>query len=296
MTEVIELKKIDVETLPQLYPFQMDNFYSGILKNLYLEMGYKKELYLFSPNYAILNPEYPEEVEDFLSRKTQLLDYLKLFLVKSLIKYSFLAEANSYYIEENEYTVIARFREKDGKSMRYEIKYYTNSPEDVISHYEDKIYIGRDFIKIDKFERKQCGLKEHIHSIPFEIVRLKEEFNEKIHKKDKTMNDFLKDIEESGKVFLKTGETILSDIPQNFSPETCKDLNKLKSFIDNIRSLKHYLLEIRSALNEFSSYLREKDEVDFVKYTVKFRTDVVNLINFLNFKLISKTIEAISEK
>jgi len=110
------------------------------------------------------------------------------------------------------------------------------------------------------------------------------------------MSDFLKDIEESGKVFLKTGVEILSDIPENFSPETCKDLNKLKSFIDNVRNLKHYLLEIRYALNEFSSYLREKDEVDFVKYTVKFRTDVINLINFLNFKLISKTIEVISKK
>ncbi len=297
MTEIMELKKIEVNDLPVIEKFEMDNFYKGIYKNLYLEMGYLNRLYLFSPNYAVLSPSnYPEEIEDFLSRKSDLLDYLKLLLVKNLIYYSFLAEANSYYIEENNHVVIARLREKNGREHKFEIKYYTNSPDDIISNYEDKIYIGRDFVMLSKFKRDFCGLEDHIKSVPFEITALKERFNEKIKNKDKTMIDYFQDIEESSSLFVKEGKELLSKIPPDFSPKACKDIKELKEFADSVRSMKHYLLEIRSALDEFATYLREKDEVGFVKYTVKFRRDIINLINFINYKLLSKTVESISEK
>jgi len=60
-----------------------------------------------------------------------------------------------------------------------------------------------------------------------------------------------------------------------------------------MRILKHRLLEIKEDLNELINLLRKKEELDFVRYIVKFRTDIVNLINFLNFKIIGRIVDNI---
>ncbi len=296
MPEIIELRKIKVEELAKLPDIKLEPLYEGILRELHLEMGFKRVLYLFSPFYAILYPEQiASEVEEFVSIKTELLDYLKEFLVKSLVKYSFLIEAHSYYIEQNEYTVIARFREKDAKNFKYEIKYYTNSPDNIVSYYEDKIYIGRDFVKLDEFKRSKCGLIEHIESIPFEINRLFEKAKTKLHKKDKEISNYLEDIQSIGEEFYDTGKSFLNRLPDSLIFEELKDEKLLKEISMNTRKMKHRLLEIREDLNELSTLLREKEELDFVRYIVKFKTDVVNLINYFNFKIISQVVDRISK-
>ncbi len=295
MPEIIELSKIKVEEFPSLPEFKLEPLYEGILRELHLEMGYKRVLYLFSPFYAILYPEQiASEVEDFVSNKTELLDYLKQFLIKSLVKYSFLAEAHSYYIEQNEYTIIARFREKDSKNLKYEIKYYTNSPDNIVSYYEDKIYIGRDFVKLNEFKRSKCGLTDHIESIPFEINRLFEKAKSKLHEKNKEISNYLEDIKSIGKEFYESGKMFLSTLPETLIFEELEDEKLLKEISLNTRKMKHRLLEIREDLNELSSLLRKKEEFDFVRYIVKFRTDVVNLINYFNFKIIGQVVERIS--
>ena len=293
--EIIELSKIKREDLPEIPTFKLEPLYSGILKEMYLEMGFKKVRYLFSPFYALLYPEnITPEVDEFISRKTDLLDYLKVFLVNSLVKYSFLVEAHSYYIEQNEYTLIARFREKDAKTLRYEIKYYTNSPDEIVSYYEDKIYIGRDFVKLDKFERVKCGLTDHIESISFEIERLFEKAKDKLHNKEKDIYNYLDDIKSIGEEFYNTGTNFLGNLPDALIFEELNDEKLLKEISQNSRKMKHRLLEIREDLNELSSLLREKEELDFVRYVVKFKTDIVNLINYLNFKIIGKVVDRIS--
>lgn len=294
--EIIELNKIKVEDLPKIPNIKLEPLYSGILKEMYLEMGFKKVRYLFSPFYALLYPEnIPSEVDEFISRKTELLDYLKLFLVNSLVRYSFLIEAHSYYIEQNEYTIIARFREKDAKSLKYEIKYYTNDPDDIVSYYEDKIYIGRDFVKLDRFKRIKCGLLDHIESVGFEIERLFEKAKDKLHRKEKDVYSYLDDIKAIGEEFTNTGLNFLRNLPDALIFEELKDEKLLKEISQNTRKMKHRLIEIREDLNELSSLLRKREELDFVRYVVKFRTDIVNLINYLNFKIIGQVVDRISK-
>ena len=294
--EIIELNKIKVEDLPELPELKLEPLYNGILKELYLEMGFKNVRYLFSPFYAVLYPESTApEVEEFISRKTALLDYLKLFLVNSLVKYSFLIEAHSYYIEQNEYTLIARFREKNAKDFKYEIKYYTNSPDNIVSYYEDKIYIGRDFVKLNEFKRVRCGLTEHVDSVIFEIERLFDKAKDKLHQKDKDIYNYLDDIKSIGDEFYNTGINFLGNLPDALIFEELKDEKLLKDISKNSRKMKHRLIEIREDLNELSSLLRAREELDFVRYVVKFRTDVVNLINYFNFKIIGQVVDRISK-
>ncbi len=293
MAEIKELNKIDLNKLPKIDKFKMETLYNGIYKNLHFEMGFRKILYLFSPYYAPLSPEQvPAEVEEFLDKKAPLLDYLKLFLIKSIIDYSFIVEAHSYYIEQNDYTVIARFRERNGEKSKFEIKYYTNSPDYIVNFYEDKIYIGRDFIDLSKFKRERCGLVEHIESIPFEIKRLFEKANDKLHDKDKNIMNYLNDIKNIGKEFYDRGIPFMKTLPADFNIYESSDRELLCNVSKNMRILKHRLLEIKEDLNELINLLRKKNELDFVRYIVKFRTDIVNLINFLNFKLIGRIIES----
>ena len=94
-----------------------------------------------------------------------LLDYLKEAIVQNLAVYSVLIDISSYFIEQNSFLVLARLRERDSEGRRYEIKFYTHSPKELLTHYEDKIYIGRDFIDLYTFNRKYFGVKEDIISL-----------------------------------------------------------------------------------------------------------------------------------
>jgi hypothetical protein len=294
MAEIKELNKINLNKLPQINNFRMETLYKGIYKNLHFEMGFKKILYLLSPYYTVLSPDkIPAEVEDFLNKKGDLLDYLKLFLMKNLISYSFLVEAHSYYIEQNDYTVIARFRERNGEKLKFEIKYYTNSQDHIVDFYEDKIYIGRDFINLNSITKKRCGLTEHIESIPYEINRLFEKANDKLHDKSKNIFNYLDDMKNIGKEFYGRGIAFMESIPDDFNIYADNDSEILCEVSKNMRILKHRLLEIKEDLNELINLLRKKEELDFVRYIVKFRTDIVNLINFLNFKIIGRIVDNI---
>jgi len=292
MPELQQLNDIDFKKLPKLEKKEMETLYEGIFKNLHIELGYSNVLYLFSPHYAILYPEtLPSEVLKFIKEKSKLLEFLKVFFVENLIKYSFLAEGHSYYIEQNDYTVIARIRERNFETLQYEIKYYTNSPEDIIDYYEDKIYIGRDFIKLDSLKRKKFGLKEHINSILYEIDRLIEVSANKIHDNTKDFDSYLNGIKILGDEFYKNGKEFLKIVPQNFRLSNNNDFGLLKNISHNTRNMKHRLLEIKEDLNEFATLLRENEELDFVRYVIKFKTDIVNLINYFNYKIICNIIQ-----
>ena len=81
-----------------------------------------------------------------------------------------LLDISSYFIEQNGFLVLARLRERDSEGRRYEIKFYTHSPKELLTHYEDKIYIGRDFVDLFNFNRKYFG-RQGEHHLPQGPVR-----------------------------------------------------------------------------------------------------------------------------
>ncbi|MGB8952126.1 MAG: hypothetical protein WCC06_05600 [Candidatus Aminicenantales bacterium] len=283
MNEAEELLKLNLKDLPALRSMVLDDLHQKALKNLYLELGTGAVLYLLSPSYSALSPTPNETISELINRREPLLDYLQEAIIQNLAIYSVLLEVNSYFIEQNNFLVLARLREKDSGGRRYEIKFYTHSPVELMTHYEDKIYIGRDFIDLFNFKRKHFGVKELIRSLKDQYEVLMDKAEEKL-KKPLEYKSFFQEIEESVTELNTESLTILDPLPPHldFSKLTDMDLIEINA---QYRAIKNYLIELNDEVAEFENLLRFKMEIDFVRYVTKYKKDLTNLISYFNIKI-----------
>ena len=283
MNEIEELLKLDVKDLPPLKPVLLDDLYQNTLKNLYLELGTGPVLYLLSPSYSVLTPTPNDAVTDLTTRKEGLLNHLKEYIIQNLAMYSVLIDTSSYFIEQNGFLVLARLRERDSEGRRYEIQYYTHSPQELLSHYEDKIYIGRDFIDLFNFKRKYLGVKEYIISLKGQYDRLLERVPVRM-KNPQDYRSFFQEIRESVNELHSESLLILQSLPPlvEFSKLSGKDLIEINA---QYRAINHFLIELHDEVAEFENLLRSKKEIDFVRYVTKYKKDLTNLISYFNIKI-----------
>lgn len=283
MNEVEELSKLDVEGLPALRPLVLDDLHYKVLKNLHLELGAGPVLFLLSPSYSVLNPTPNDEITDFISRRERLLDYVRECIVQNLAIYSVLLDINSYFVEQNNYLVLARLREKDSGGRRFEIKFYTNSPMELTTHYEDKIYIGRDFVDLFNFKRKYFGVKEMIISLKDQNEVLIDKAQEKL-KNPLEYKSFFQEIKELVNELRSESLLVLQSLPPylDFSKLGEKDLIDINA---QYRTINHYIIELHDEVEEFENLLHFKKENDFVRYVTKYKKDVTNLISYFNIKI-----------
>ncbi|MGZ7046038.1 MAG: hypothetical protein ACXVJK_06920, partial [Candidatus Aminicenantales bacterium] len=212
MNEIDELLKLDQAGLPELKPVLLDDLYQHVRKNLHLELGSGPVLYLISPSYSVLNPMADETILDFIARKESLLDYLKEAVVQNLAAFSVLIDVSSYFIEQNKGLVLARFRERDSEGRRFEIKFYTHSAQELTTHYEDKIYIGRDFVDLFASGRKYFGVKDSIISLKAQYEKLVARAESKL-KKPAEFNSYFQEIGESVNELHNEALLILQSLP-----------------------------------------------------------------------------------
>jgi hypothetical protein len=179
--------------------------------------------------------------------------------------------------------LLARLREKDSGGRRYEINFYTHSPMEILTHYEDKIYIGRDFVDIYNFKRKYFGIRELIASLRDQSEKLVDKAGEKL-KKPLDYKSFFQEIKESVGELNSESLSILDPLPPHldFAKLTEKDLIDINA---QYRSINHYLIELHDEVSEFENLLRFKMEIDFVRYVTKYKKDVTNLISYFNIKI-----------
>jgi len=283
MNEIDELLKLDVKTLPPLKPMLLDDLYQNALKNLHLELGSGPVLYLLSPSYSVLAPTPNDIVTELITRREAVLDYLKDAIIQNLALYSVLIDTSSYFVEQNDFLVMARLRERDSEGRRYEIKFYTHSPKDLLTHYEDKIYIGRDFVDLFNINRKYLGVKESIVSLKSQYERLVERVQPRM-KNPAEYKSFFQEIGESVNEFHTESLLILQTLPPllDFGKLSGKDLIEINA---QYRTINHYLIELHDAIAEFESVLRNKKEADFVRYVTKYKKDLTNLISYFNIKI-----------
>jgi len=283
MNEIEELGKLDVKTLPPLAPVLLDDLHHHVLKNLHLELGSGPELFLLSPSYSVLNTRPNDAVSDFLGRSEPLLDYLKESIVQNLAAYSALLDVNSYFIEQNNHLVLARLRERDSGGRRFEIKFYTHSPMELLTHYEDKIYIGRDFVDLFNFNRKYFGLKELLISLKEQTGALIDRAQEKL-KSPLEYKSFFQEIQESVNELESESTLILESLPPqiDFQKVGGKELVEINA---QYRAINHFLIELHDEVGEFENVLRYSLEKDFVRYVTKYKKDVTNLISYFNIKI-----------
>jgi len=283
MNEVEELSKLDIQSLPPLRPMVLDDLHSKALKNLHLEMGTGPVLYLLSPSYSVLHPTASEVITDFTTKKESLLDYLREYIIRNLAVYSVLLDINSYFVEQNSFLVLARLREKDSGGRRFEIKFYTNSPLELTTHYEDKIYIGRDFIDLFNFKRKHFGVKELIASVKDQNERMIDKAQEKL-KNPLEYKSFFQEIKELVAELRSESLLILQSLPPylDFAKVSDKDLIDINA---QYRTIKHYIIELHDEVEEFENLLHFHKENDFARYVTKYKKDVTNLISYFNIKI-----------
>ena len=283
MNEVEELSKLDTQSLPPLRPMVLDDLHSKAYKNLHLELGTGPVLYLLSPSYSVLHPTANEVITDFTTKKESLLDYVRECIIRNLAVYSVLLDINSYFVEQNSFLVLARLREKDSGGRRFEIKFYTNSPLDLTTHYEDKIYIGRDFIDLFSFKRKHFGVQELIVSVKDQNERMIDKAQEKL-KNPLEYKSFFQEIKELVAELRSESVLILQSLPPHldFAKVSDKDLIDINA---QYRTINHYIIELHDEVEEFENLLHFHKENDFARYVTKYKKDVTNLISYFNIKI-----------
>ncbi len=284
MNEVEELSKVDVKSLPPLRPILLNDLQQKVLKNLYIELGTGPVLYLLSPSYSVITPTPNETINDFLSRSENLLDYVKEYILQNLAVYSVLLDVNSYFAEQNNYLVLARLRERDSGGRRYEIKFYTHSPRELMTNYKDKIYIGRDFIDLFHFRRKYLGVKELVNSVKDQYEALLDKAEEKL-KEPLEYKSFFQEMKESVNELRNESLVILQSLPPylNFNKLKSKDLIEINA---QYRTINHFLIELTDEVAEFENLLWQNKENNFVRYVTKYKKDLANAISFFNIKII----------
>ncbi len=255
------------------------SLYRKVLDTFHFEFQgeVEEDKYLYSPFYTQLRGVPFPELSDFVSRNEMFLDSLKGFITTSLFVYSALIDENSYYLTNPQSIFIARLLYK--KDSRFEIKFYTHYKDELMESYEDKIYIGRDFVNLEKFDRKYLGLKKFFRSLVEQNEKIQERARHKLRYFDDYQKPFLNEIEYQVKETVDDAmeriklfpEVKLANIPKG----------KLMEVLENVIYLLNLMIELRDFTEEFEAKLRQREENDFVKYLTKFSKDVIDGIRYL---------------
>ncbi len=282
--------EVELHTLEIFKEFsnkKLDNFPEIVYSSLYRKVtetfhfefqgDEEYDKYLYSPFYTQLRGASFPELADFVGRNEAFLDSLKGFIISSLFVYSALIDENSYYLTNPQSIFIARLLYK--KENRFEIKFYTHYKDELMESYEDKIYIGRDFVNLDKFDRKYLGLKKFFRSLIEQNEKIQERAKHKLRYLEDYQKPFLDEIEYQVKETVDDAmeriklfpEAKLSTIPKA----------KLMEVLENVLYLLNLMIELRDFTEEFEAKLRQREENDFVRYLTKFSKDVIDGIRYL---------------
>jgi hypothetical protein len=283
MNEVEELTKLDIKNLPELKTRLLDDLHQNVFKHLHLELGTGPVLYLLSPSYSVISPTPNEEINDFIRKQEPTINYLKEYIIHNLTLYSVLLDVNSYFIEQNNHLVIARLKELDSGGRKYEVKFYTHSPRELITQYKDKIYIGRSFVDLFQFEKKYFGVKRHIISLKDQYEVLLDKAEEKL-KKPLEYKSFFQEIKEYVNEMKSESLDILQLLPPYLDLEKTSG-DDLIAINAHYRTINHYLIELRDEVAEFENNMWARRETSFVRYVTKYKKDLTNIISFFNIKI-----------
>ncbi len=270
-------KEYDGQRLSDFPEIVYSNLYKKAFNNFYFEFAIKEENILFSPMYTLLRGPKDAEMIDFVQANELFLDSLKKFILNSLYAYSALIEENAYYLSNPQSILIVRMLHKS--DFRFEIKFYAHYEDEVSATYKDKIYIGRDFVNLKKFERKYLGLKKYFLSLIEQNQKIQERAKQKLRYFDDYKKEYLDEID----YLTKEAATDSMERMKLFPQTALKNIQKinLQETLDHILYMQNLMLELRDFTQEFEDKLRLREENNFVKYLTKFSKDLVDGIRYL---------------
>jgi hypothetical protein len=253
------------------------NLYRKVMGSFHFEFELDEGTYLFSPYNTLLIGEHHRELLEFVSNNEAFLDSLKQFLLTSLYVYSALIEENSYYLSNPQSIMIARLLHK--RETRFEVKFYTHYDDELLTNYKDKIYIGRDFINLKKFERKYLGLKKYFLS----LIEQNDKIQDRARQKLRYFNDYKESYLDEINYLVQETVSDSMDRIEFFKQTKMADIPNanLMEVLDSILYMLNLVIELRDLTQEFDNKLRIREENDFVKYLTKFLKDLIDGIRYL---------------
>jgi hypothetical protein len=275
------------------YPaIQHNNLFKRIRDNFHFELFFKGSNMLFSPFYMPLRGEPFPELEGFLAQNEEFLDSLKDFIVNTLFVYSAVIEENANYLFNEQDIIIGRLMYRD--HFKFEVKFYSHYQDELQNAYNDKIYIGRIFIDLKKFEKDHLGLHEYFHSILDQNAKIQERALHKLRYYDEYKKPYLDEIDYLAKEVNCEAMERIKLIPRNDFKNA--PTVALVETIDNLLHIQNLMVELKDFTVEFENKLRLGEETNYVKYLFKFSKDLINDIKYLSklYYLISQKISKYS--
>ena len=276
--------------------YHLDHFQGRVLEELHLEFFFAHCRFLITPSFRYVTTgkvttQEIAQLEGILAQRQELIGELKRYLMYGLTLYSALLETNSYHIVVNDHLVIARFV---GLRDAFEVKLYTLRQEDLPARYEDKIYLGRDVLRLDRLERDHFGLRDMRHMLREQTIKLRHRLEE--HAPDRVRKalerDFLADLQELVEDFSKVAGDVLQEYPPAF-PGDELDWRTLLEMNRRFRELKHRLVEADALLQDMEKALFKKAP-HAARYVTKFRKDVTNDVNYIMLKVNGRITDAVN--
>jgi len=272
------LGKFGGKRLENVPAIQHNNLFKRIRENFHLELFLKGGHTLLSPFYTVLRGESFPELAAFLAQSEEFLDSLKDFTVATLFAYSALVEENASYLASEQDVLIARLRYRD--HGRFEVKFYSHYQDELVNAYNDKIYLGRAFIDLKKFEKEHLGLHEIFHSLLEQNSKIQERAIHKLRYFEDYKKPYLDEIDYLVKELNTEALERIGLIPR--SDLKSAPTIALVDSIDNLLLLRNLMVELKDFLVEFENKLRLGEETSYVKYLFKFSKDLTNGIEFLS--------------
>ncbi|MBN2430021.1 MAG: hypothetical protein JXQ27_01025 [Acidobacteria bacterium] len=287
MAIVHYLTTLDSHVLPSPRSIYLDDLQAKVRENLFLELPQADGSHcLFSPALSPISEDVEKRIRNLLQENSAILEYLKDRLINALVLDTAILETASYFIQQNDFLVLARLKYFKEIEKLLEIKLYTVSKRDITVHYSDKIYIGRLFLNMEQTELHYNGLNLYVLSLMDQYANLKNKSKTHLNNPKRYRNYFVEINELISDV---VGEVIrsLDAVPPVFEPVkwSADELVRIKACY---RSIVHLILELSDEVSEFENVLRFNREDRFARYVTKYRKDLKNIIHQLNFNVLAK--------
>jgi hypothetical protein len=293
LTAINERASID---LPDL---GMDEFQIEVLKRLHLEFFFAHCRVLVTPHlaYTATGPTEPGEedaLKAILRERQERIEQMKRYLLYNLSLYSGLLEANSYSIALNNHLLISRFVHFKAHPGVYEVKLYTHSQEDLVAHYSDKIYLGRDFVSFDHLVRDHFGIAYIRDSLRQQVDKLKARIASRSSGDERAAleSELIPEVEQSLGELSEQADALVARCPPRISAEGISR-EQLLDVNSRFRELKHTLSEAESTLREAEESLI-RDSSDVARYVTKLRQDVTNDVDYIMVKVNGRISDAVN--
>ena len=277
--------------------FALDPFQKRLREGLHLEFFLSRGRLILTPHLSHLTtgeatPAEEEQVRAILDEKQDVLEQLKLYLLYDLSLHSALLETNSYDLAVNDNRLIARFLPYGPGAC--EVKLYTLPPGDPVELYGDRIYLGRDCVRLDSPGRPHFGIDYLRRSLPDQLTKLRTRIARDDTPEGRVAleSDFLEDLEGLVEEFAQRADSVVRTYPPEISSRTLTAETLLEASRE-FRDLKHVLCDAELVVRDLEEGMLAAGS-HTARYVTKLRRDLANDIDHLMSKVNGRIGDAVN--